>query len=141
MTDDSYKLDKTKDYIEDNIELLYDAAKNRDNIEQNKESYFVPFGKLTNFNCSKGIIQDDEMMEVLRLLNADYDQYFGELCKEFPVASTGVPLNLIYEIVYIVGKIYRSFQTTTSFKLILEKYLQERDLYDLLTLTLVFFIF
>ena len=141
LTDDSYKLDKTKDYIEDNIELLYDAAKNRDNIEQNKESYFVPFGKLTNFNCSKGIIQDDEMMEVLRLLNADYDQYFGELCKEFPVASTGVPLNLIYEIVYIVGKIYRSFQTTTSFKLILEKYLQERDLYDLLTLTLVFFRF
>ena len=102
LSDPAYIYNSSKDYIEENIELLYNAAKSKDNIEQYKESYFIPFRQLTNFNCSAGIIQDDDMIEAAKFFKIDYDKYFGELCKEFPVASTGVPINIIYEIFGII---------------------------------------
>ena len=126
---------------EENIELLYQAARSKDNIEQYKESYFIPFRQLTNFNCSDGIIQDEQMMEVAKIFGINFDDYFGELCKEFPVASTGVPINIIYEIVYMTGKLYRKFEPADDFNIIYEEHLNDLNLYKLLTLTLVFFRF
>ena len=141
LTNDNYAKDPTKDYIEDNMELLYDAAKSKDNIEQYKESYFVPFRSVTNFNCSNGIIQDDEMITATKFFSADFNKYFGELCKEFPVASTGVPINIIYEIVYMTGKLYRKYEPSTEFDHIYMYHLTDESLYNLLTLILVFFRF
>ena len=141
LTDNSYVLDSSRDYIEENIELLYQAARSKDNIEQYKESYFIPFRQLTNFNCSDGIIQDGQMMEVAKIFGINFDDYFGELCKEFPVASTGVPINIIYEIVYMTGKLYRQFEPADDFNIIYEEHLNDLNLYKLLTLTLVFFRF
>ena len=100
LTNNAFLLDSTKDYIEENIELLYDAAKSKDNIEQYKESYFVPVSDLTESNCSDKIVQDEEMIETINSFNVNFDNYFKALCQEFPVASTGVTNNIIYEIVY-----------------------------------------
>ena len=141
LTKDAYAKEPTKDYIEDNMELLYDAAKSKDNIEQYKESYFVPFRSVTNFNCSNGIIQDEEMIAATKFFSADFNKYFGELCKEFPVASTGVPINIIYEIVYMTGKLYRKYEPSTEFDHIYMYHLTDESLYNLLTLILVFFRF
>ena len=141
LSDPAYIYNSSKDYIEENIELLYNAAKSKDNIEQYKESYFIPFRQLTNFNCSAGIIQDDDMIEAAKFFKIDYDNYFGELCKEFPVASTGVPINIIYEIVYITGKLYRNYEPAPDFEIIYNEHIQDTNLYKLLTLTLVFFRF
>ena len=141
LTNNAFVLNSSKDYIEENIELLYDAAKNKDNIEQYKESYFVPFRSVTNFNCSAGIIQDDEMMEVAKFFNINYDKYFGELCQEFPVASTGVPVNILYEIIYMTAKLYRKYEPATAFSIIFDQHLQDYNLYKLLSLMLVFFRF
>ena len=118
LSDPAYIYNSSKDYIEENIELLYDAAKSKDNIEQYKESYFIPFRQLTNFNCSAGIIQDDDMIQAAKFFKIDFDKYFGELCKEFPVASTGVPINIIYEMVYITGKLYRKYEPALDFEII-----------------------
>ena len=141
LTDDAYVKDPNKDYIEENIELLYDAAKSKDNIEQYKESYFIPFRTVTNFNCSHSIIQDEEMIQTAKLMNTDFDDYFGALCKEFPVASTGVPINIIYEIVYMTGKLYRKYEPLPYFEYIYIFHLTDENLYNLLTLILVFFRF
>ena len=141
LTDKSYILDPNKDYIEENIELLYDAAKSKDNIEQYKESYFIPFSKLANFNCSSGIIQDEEMIEAIKSFNTDFDQYFGELCKEYPVAAAGVPINIMYEIVYMIGKLYRKYEPPLVFNTTYSEHLADDNLYYLLTLILVFFRF
>ena len=141
LTDNSYTLDPNKDYIEDNIELLYDAAKSKDNIEQYKESYFIPFAKVANFNCTEGIIQDEEMIDVTKLFDTNFDQYFGELCKEYPVASTGVPINVMYEIVYMIGKLYRKYEPAPAFSILYDQHLADDNLYELLTLILVFFRF
>ena len=141
LTNTEFKSNSTRDYIEENIELLYDSAKSKDNIEQYKESYFKPFGTLTNFNCSNGIIQDEEMIAATNIYNVDFNEYFGELCKEFPVASTGVPINVIYEIVYITGKIYRKYETPPTFEITYTEHYLDDELYNLLTLILVFFRF
>ena len=141
LTNNDFNINPSRDYIEENIELLYDAAKSIDNIEQYKESYFQPFRQLTNFNCSNGIIQDEEMINVTKYFNIDFDKYFGELCKEFPVASTGVPINIIYEIVYITGKLYRKYETPPDFEIVYTQHLADEELYNLLTLVLVFFRF
>ena len=141
LTNNDFNMNPSRDYIEENIELLYDAAKSIDNIEQYKESYFQPFRQLTNFNCSNGIIQDEEMINVAKYFNIDFDKYFGELCKEFPVASTGVPINIIYEIVYITGKLYRKYETPPDFEIVYTQHLADEELYNLLTLVLVFFRF
>ena len=141
LTDNSFLSNSSRDYIEENIESLYNAAKSKDNIEQYKESYFIPFGQLTTFNCSQQIIPDEQMIEVTKLYDIDYDQYYGEICKEFPVASTGVPINIIYEIVYMTSKLYRKYEPSPRFKHIYDEHLSEINLYKLLTLTLVFFRF
>ena len=141
LTDNSYILDPNKDYIEENIELLYEAAKSKDNIEQYKESYFIPFAKVANFNCTSGIIQDEEMIEATKSLNTNFDKYFAELCKEYPVASTGVPINVMYEIVYMIGKLYRKYEQAPVFSIIFDNHLADDDLYYLLSLILVFFRF
>ena len=141
LTDISFLSNSSRDYIEENIESLYNAAKSKDNIEQYKESYFIPFGQLTTFNCSQQIIPDEQMIEVTKLYDIDYDQYYGEICKEFPVASTGVPINIIYEIVYMTSKLYRKYEPSPRFKHIYDEHLSEINLYKLLTLTLVFFRF
>ena len=121
--------------------ILYDAAKSKDNIEQYKESYFIPFSKLANFNCSSGIIQDEEMIKAIKTFNTDFDQYFGELCKEYPVAATGVPINVMYEIVYMIGKLYRKYEPPSVFSITYNLHLADDNLYYLLTLILVFFRF
>ena len=40
------------------------------------------------------------MIEAINSFNVNFDNYFKALCQEFPVASTGVTINIIYEIVY-----------------------------------------
>ena len=81
------------------------------------------------------------MINVAKYFNIDFDKYFGELCKEFPVASTGVPINIIYEIVYITGKLYRKYETPPDFEIVYTQHLADEELYNLLTLVLVFFRF
>ena len=141
LTNNAFLLDSTKDYIEENIELLYDAAKSKDNIEQYKESYFVPVSDLTESNCSDKIVQDEEMIETINSFNVNFDNYFKALCQEFPVASTGVTINIIYEIVYMIGKLYRKYKPANEFSIIFDEHLSDESLYNLLTLTLVFFRF
>ena len=81
------------------------------------------------------------MIAATNIYNVDFNEYFGELCKEFPVASTGVPINVIYEIVYITGKIYRKYETPPTFEIIYTEHYLDDELYNLLTLILVFFRF
>ena len=128
-----------KDYINDNIDLLYEAILNKDDIEQFRESKFVPVDKLFNVNCSAGIIQDESLMNIVSRFNISYDEYFGELCKEFPVASTGVASSIYYEIIYLVSHIYRKYERSDSFYLIFQNNLNKTELYQLFTVTLTFF--
>ena len=96
---------------------------------------------MANFNCTSGIIQDEEMIEATKSLNTNFDKYFAELCKEYPVASTGVPINVMYEIVYMIGKLYRKYEQAPVFSIIFDNHLADDDLYYLLSLILVFFRF
>jgi hypothetical protein len=73
--------------------------------------------------------------------DAQFDNYFKALCQEFPVASTGVTINIIYEIVYMIGKLYRKYEPAYEFSIIFDEHLSDESLYNLLTLTLVFFRF
>ena len=81
------------------------------------------------------------MIQTAKLMNTNFDDYFGALCKEFPVASTGVPINIIYEIVYMTGKLYRKYEPLPYFEYIYIFHLTDENLYNLLTLILVFFRF
>ena len=81
------------------------------------------------------------MIEATKSLNTNFDKYFAELCKEYPVASTGVPINVMYEIVYMIGKLYRKYEQAPVFSIIFDNHLADDDLYYLLSLILVFFRF
>ena len=52
------------DYIKKNIDLLYDAITNKEDIEQYKESIFKPVNKLFNINCASEIIQDESLIKI-----------------------------------------------------------------------------
>ena len=127
-----------KDYINNNIDLLYEAILNKENIEQIKEPKFVPIAKLFNVNCSSGIIPDTSLMDITKRFNINYDEYFGELCKEFPIASTVVPSSIFFEIIYLVSHIYRKYERADTFYELFQN-LNQTELYDLFTITLTFF--
>ena len=78
-------------------------------------------------------------MNIVSKYNIDYDEYFGELCKEFPVASTGVPSSLYFEIIYLVSHIYRKYERSDSFYKLFKNNLNKTELYQLFTVTLTFF--
>ena len=128
-----------QDYIQENIELLYDAIIIKDDIEETKESAFVPVGEIFNLNCSKGVGKDKLFVEIIKRFNVNYDEYFAGLCKKFPVASTGDASSLFYEIIYLVGRIYRKYESSDSFYNIFENNLNQTQLFDLFTLTMTFF--
>jgi hypothetical protein len=127
-----------KDYIQENIDLLYDAIINKDDIEQNKEPIFKPVGSLINMNCSSGITQDQSLMSITQRFNVSFDEYFGALCEEFPVAQTGESTSVFYEIIYLVGRIYRKYESSDSFYNIFEYNLNQTQLFELFTLTMTF---
>ena len=127
------------DYIEENIDLLYDAITHKDDIEQYRESLFVPIAQIFDVNCSSEIVPDEDLMNVAKEFNISYDKYFGELCKEFPVASTGIGSTIFYEIIYLVGKIHRKYEKSESFNDIFQYNLNQTLLYELFTLTMTFF--
>ena len=104
-----------KDYIKENIDLLYDAIANNDIIEEYKERHFVSLNKLINTNCSDDIIDDESLRNILAQSNISYRDYFDELCIEFPVASTGTSESLFFEIIYLVGQIYRRYEQSDTF--------------------------
>ncbi len=127
------------DYIEENIDLLYDAIINKDDIEQYRESLFVPVAKIFNVNCSSEIIKDESLINIVKRFNISYDDYFSELCKEFPVASTGVPSTVFFEMIYLVGKVHRKYERSDYFYDIFQINLNQTVLYELFTVTLTFF--
>ena len=128
-----------KDYINDNIDLLYESILNKDDIEQFRESKFIPVDKIFNVNCTAGIIPDESLRNIVGRFNINYDAYFGELCKEFPVASTGIPSSIYFEIIYLVSHIYRKYEKSESFYLLFQNNLNKTELYQLFTITLTFF--
>ena len=126
------------DYIKKNIDLLYDTITNKEDIEQYKESIFKPVNKLFNINCASEIIQDESLIKIAKQNNINYDKYFSELCTEFPVASTGVPSTIFFEVIYLVGQIYRKYEKSDSFYEIFQLNLNQTQLFDLFTITLTF---
>ena len=70
--------------------------------------------------------------------NITYEDYFGELCREFPVASTGTSESLFFEIIYLVGQIYRRYEQSDTFFHIYQNNLLHPNLYRLYTITLTF---
>ena len=127
-----------KDYIQENIELLFEAIANKDDIEENKESFFQPVGKIFNLNCTAGIGQDKSFVDITKRYNIDYNNYFGALCKEFPIASTIDASMLFYEIIYLIGRIYRKFENSDDFYNIFQNNLNQTQLYELFALTMTF---
>jgi hypothetical protein len=127
-----------KDYIKENIDLLYDAIANSNIIEEFKEKHFVSLNKIINTNCSDEIIADESLSNILAQSNISYNDYFGELCKEFPVASTGTSESLFFEIIYLVGQIYRRYEQSDTFFHIYQNNLLHPNLYRLYTITLTF---
>lgn len=127
-----------KDYIKENIDLLYDAIANNDIIEEYKERHFVSLNKLINTNCSDDIIDDESLRNILAQSNISYRDYFDELCIEFPVASTGTSESLFFEIIYLVGQIYRRYEQSDTFFHIYQNNLLHPNLYRLYTITLTF---
>ena len=126
------------DYIKERIDLLYDAITKKNDIEQFREPIILPTAQLYNVNCSAGIVKDESLIKIVNRYNISYDGYFGELCEEFPAASTGVPSSIFYEIIYLVGKIYRKYEKSNSFYELFNNNLNQTILYDLFTITFTF---
>ena len=133
-------IDPTKnlDYIKQNLDLLFDAIIHKEDIEQFKEPKIKPVAYYFNANFSSEIVHDESLFNIVQKYNISYDDYFGELTKEFPVASTGVPATIFYEIIYLVGKIYRKFENAQTFKELFQNNLNQTLLYELYTITFTF---
>ena len=127
------------DYIKEKIDLVYEAITKKNDIEYFREPIILPTAQIYNVNCSAGIVQDESLINIVKRYNLSYDEYFGQLCKEFPVASTGVPASIFYEIIYLVGKIYRKYEQENSFYELFNNNLNQTLLYDLFTITFTFF--
>ena len=127
-----------KDYIQENIDLLYDAIINKEDIEQNKEPIFKPVGTIINMNCTDEIVQDSSLINIMKGYNISYDEYFSALCEEYPVASTGDASSVFYELIYLVGRIYRKYESSSDFYEIYQYNLNQTQLFELFTLTMTF---
>jgi hypothetical protein len=126
------------DYIKERIDLIYDAITKKNDIEQFREPIILPTAELYNVNCSAGIVKDESLVNIVKRYNISYDDYFGQLCEEFPAASTGVPSSIFYEIIYLVVKIYRKYEQSNSFYELFNNNLNQTILYDLFTITFTF---
>ena len=130
--------DTNKDYLEESIDLVYEAIIGKEYIENTKEKIIVPIVNLINLNCSDELIQDDDFTKIADQMGFNYNEYFGELCKFFPAAQSGSDGVLFHEILYLIEQIFRGFSTCESYEVLFEDYLNQTKLYDLFTLILTF---
>ena len=80
------------------------------------------------------------MIEETKSININFWSISSEFWKEYPVATTGLPINVMYEIVYMIEKLNRKYEPTPDFNIFYEQHLAD-NWYYLLTLILVFFRF
>ena len=127
----------TKNYIEIGINKLYSNLQEKENIEHSYSNLFPPLNLITNLDCSKPYIQDENFITAAEQLNVNYDDYIKALCEAFPVAKTNNDNNILYEILYMTEEFYRNFKTE-SFEYIFENYFKNPLLCECFTLLLTF---
>ena len=93
---------------------------------------------MINMNCTDEIVQDSSLINIMKGYNISYDEYFSALCEEYPVASTGDASSVFYELIYLVGRIYRKYESSSDFYEIYQYNLNQTQLFELFTLTMTF---
>ena len=83
------------DKVENGINTLYDAIRQKDIIENEYNDLFPRVSDIVNLNCSEFILDDNYYMTTFKYLNMSYHDYYSALCTVFPVANTGSDTNII----------------------------------------------
>ena len=125
------------DYIQDGINTLYESVRQKDIMEK---EYYNLFPKVSDFinlnNCSEANIDDNYFMEVFKDSKISYKAYYTEICKLFPVASSGSDTNIIMEILYSCEIMYHKFSPNEEFLTLYKLYVKQPNHYYMYTLVL-----
>ena len=132
LTDESQDID----YIKEGINTLYDAVREKNNIEAHNNNLFPEVKSLVNLNCSEYQIKDPYFVEVFSQFNLDYEKYYKAICNLFPVTASAKDDNLLLEILYSVDVMYRKFSPNQSFDEIYRLYVNQTYHYKMYSLTL-----
>ena len=127
---------KNEDYVQNGINTLYDAVRQKDIIENEYNDLFPRVSDIVNLNCSEFILDDNYYMTTFKYLNMSYHDYYSALCTVFPVANTGSDTNIIMEIIYNCEVMYHKFVPNEDFDEIYRMYVKQNKSFGLYTLVL-----
>jgi len=127
---------QNEDYVQNGINTLYDAVRQKDIIENEYNDLFPRVSDIVNLNCSEFILDDNYYMTTFKYLNMSYHDYYSALCTVFPVANTGSDTNIIMEIIYNCEVMYHKFVPNEDFDEIYRMYVKQNKSFGLYTLVL-----